>query len=154
MPLTKTMQDPFSTETLALPYIRCVVLHLDFFNQTGYMDFTIHRTLEAWTAGKDQIGSFKVIITRTGTPAVYTEPPIISPYVPAVSPVFGPNNEILVAGSDAIPAVYGEAQLLIPAFPSFGQIITDNIATYNLLANVINSLAKIQDPTLSDYPEG
>ena len=153
MPLTKSLIDPFSLDLLPQAYVRCYKFELDFKEKKGTFYFAIFRSEAAWAAGKEPISSFLFKLTPDGRPAQYGEPPIITPGVPAVEAVYGPNGEVLVQGVPQVPAVYGEPELIAPAFPSFDQAVVQNQDAYNALALAINTLAKLYDTTLIDFTE-
>jgi len=165
MPLITSTPDPFSVSTLSTAWAYCALFTLNFADKTGRLVYDIHSNKTAAYSGGLPIKSVEIAITPTGTPAVYGQPELISPYVPPVYETnvirepgtngpddLGETEQVLV--TPAVDPVYSEAPLIRAAIPSFDELVVANQTAYGMLLSAVDTLALSQPEFADAHVEG
>jgi hypothetical protein len=109
-----------------------VRLHFDLVDLSARVVWGFSETVEAAEVRSKPLVEMAVTVPREGVPAVYGDPPLITP---GSSAVYAPDPETgeLVLVTPAVDPVYGPAPLLVPALPPFATLLAAGQEAYNAI---------------------
>jgi len=141
MPISLQIADPTAAASVIAGYCWLSHLSFDFLNQTARFVYLVHRDEAASYANKQPLATIELNVGPEGKPAVLT---MITPEVPYQPAQYEPITGNLISPEVPYqPPTYGEP-VLVPAVPSFQELIMQNIETYQALKTAVYAFALTQ----------
>lgn len=141
MPIQLPYKDPTAVDSILQGYCWLAEMNMNFATKHGRLVYLVHRDESAAYASAQPVASIALDIGPEGRPAQLT---LITPEVPYQPAQFEPiTGELVHDEIPYSPPVYGEPTL-VPAFPSFDELIAQNGEVYMALRDAVYQFALTQ----------